>query len=81
MDKADRKTAWEFLEHRLKEFPYRIHTILTERGIEGAIGSSPMASGIQFVEQPRNRNRVYSRQMRFGMICEANGARPSGGPV
>jgi hypothetical protein len=26
VDKADRKTVWEFLEHRLKAVPYRIHT-------------------------------------------------------
>ncbi|WP_245510691.1 integrase core domain-containing protein, partial [Antarcticimicrobium sediminis] len=37
-----------------------IHTILTD-------------NGIQFAEQPRNRNTAYSRQMRFDMICEANG--------
>ncbi len=73
VEKADRRTAWEFLEHLLEAVPYRIHTILTERAIEGAIGSSPMASGIQFAEQPRNRNTADSRQMRFDMICEANG--------
>ncbi len=28
VDKADRKTAWEFLERLLKAVPYRIHTIL-----------------------------------------------------
>ena len=39
--------------------PYRIHTILTD-------------NGIQFTEQPRNRNTAWSRQMRFDMICEAN---------
>ncbi|KMK68079.1 integrase family protein [Puniceibacterium sp. IMCC21224] len=39
VDKADRKTAWEFLEHLLKAVPYRIHTILTD-------------NGIQFAEQP-----------------------------
>jgi hypothetical protein len=43
VDKADRKTAREFLEHLLKVVPYRIHTILTD-------------NGIQFAEQPRNRN-------------------------
>lgn len=31
-----------------------------------------MCYGIQFAEQPRNRNTVWSRQMRFDMICEAN---------
>ncbi|PIL20019.1 hypothetical protein P775_11570 [Puniceibacterium antarcticum] len=60
VDKADRKTAWEFLEGLLKAVPYRIHTILKD-------------NGIQFAEQPRNRNTAYSRQMRFHMICEVNG--------
>lgn len=50
----------EFLEHLLKAVPYRIHTILTD-------------NGIQFADQPRNRNTAYSRQMRFDMICEVNG--------
>jgi hypothetical protein len=27
VDKVDRRTAWEFLEHLLKAVPYRIHTI------------------------------------------------------
>ena len=30
-------------------------------------------NGIQFAEQPRNRNTIYSRPMRFDMICDANG--------
>ena len=29
-----------------------------------------MASGIQFAEQPRSRNAIYSRPMRFDMICD-----------
>jgi hypothetical protein len=57
---ADRKTAWEFLEHLLEAVPYQVHTILTD-------------NGIQFAEQPRNRNTIYSRPMRFDMICDANG--------
>ncbi len=60
VEKADRKTAWEFLQHMLEAVPYHVHTILTD-------------NGIQFAEQPRNRNTAYSRQMRFDMICEANG--------
>ena len=32
----------------------------------------PTCYGIQFAEQPRNRNTLYSRQMRFDMVCEAN---------
>lgn len=59
VEKANRKTAWEFLEYMLQTVPYKIHTILTD-------------NGIQFAEQPRNRNTVYSRPMRFDMICEAN---------
>jgi hypothetical protein len=38
-----------------------------------AIGSSPMASGIQFANQPRNRNAIYSLPKRVDIICEANG--------
>src|SRR3546814_7616797 len=44
----------------LRAVPYKIHTILTD-------------NGIQFADQPRNRNTAFSRQMRFDMICEANG--------
>jgi hypothetical protein len=54
---ADRKTAWEFLQHMLEAVPYQVHTALTD-------------NGIQFAEQPRNRNTIYSRPMRFEMICE-----------
>lgn len=57
---ADRKTAWEFLQHMLETVPYQVHMVLTD-------------NGIQFAEQPRNRNTIYSRPMRFDMICEANG--------
>ena len=59
VDKANRKTAWEFLETVLEAVPYKIHTILTD-------------NGIQFCEQPRNRNTPYSQPMRFDMICAAN---------
>ena len=30
-------------------------------------------NGIQSAEQPRNRNAITSRPMRFDMICKANG--------
>ena len=72
VDKADRKTAWEFLQHMLEAVPYHVHTTLTERALS-AIGPRTIASGIQFAEQPRNRNTILSRPMRFDMICEANG--------
>ncbi len=57
---ADRKTAWEFAQYMLEAVPYQVHTILTD-------------NGIQFAEQPLNRNTIYSRPMRIDMICEANG--------
>ncbi len=60
VEKADRKTAWEFLQHFACGSSYQVHTILTD-------------NGIQFAEQPRNRNTIYSRPIRFDMICEANG--------
>jgi len=59
VETADRRTAWEFLERVLEAVPYKIHTILTD-------------NGIQFAEQPRNRNTITSRPMRFDMICSAN---------
>ncbi len=57
---ATRPTACQFLEELLEVVPYQIHTLLTD-------------NGIQFAEQPRNRNTAFSRQSRFDMICEANG--------
>ena len=47
VEKADRRTAWEFLQHMPEAMPYHVHTILTD-------------NGIQFAEQPRNRNTIYS---------------------
>src|SRR5699024_7572231 len=60
VDKANRKTAWEILEQLLQAVSYKSHTILTD-------------TGIQFAGQPRNRDKPYSRRMRFDMICDANG--------
>jgi len=72
-DEATRPTACQFLEELLTLVHYRIHTLLTDRAIEGATGPSPMARGIQFAEQPRNRNTILSRPSRFDMICKAHG--------
>ena len=36
VDKAGRRTAWEFLEHLLKAVPYRTHVILTDNCIQFA---------------------------------------------
>jgi hypothetical protein len=57
---ADRKTAWEFPQYMLEAVPYQVHTILID-------------NGIQFAEQPRHRDTIYSRRRRFDIICEANG--------
>ena len=57
VEKADRRTAWEFPETLLSAVPHRTHTIPTD-------------NGIRLAEQPRNRNTTTSRQMRFDMICE-----------
>ena len=72
VEKADRRTAWEFLQHMLEAVPYQVHTILTEPLLVRH-WFKPNGGGIQFAEQPRNRNTIYSRPMRFDMICEANG--------
>ena len=60
VETAARRIAREFLERVLESVPYRIDTILTD-------------NGIQFAEQPRNRNTITSRPMRFDIICTANG--------
>ena len=57
VEKANRRTVWEFLQHMLATVPYQVPTILTD-------------NGLQFAEQPRNRNTIHSRPMRFDTICE-----------
>lgn len=44
----------------LEAVPNQVHTILTDKVI-------------QFAEQPRNRNVLYSKPMHFDMIFVANG--------
>ena len=73
VEKADRKTAWEFLQLMLEAVPYNVHTILTPSRCLPANTCRATDNGIQFAEQARNRNTAYSRPMRFDMICEANG--------
>ncbi len=48
----------------IEAVPYRIHTILTD-------------NGIQFADQPRNRGTITSRLTRFDMIRKANGIQHS----
>jgi hypothetical protein len=47
VERADRHTAWEFVQHMLEAVPYQVCAIL-------------MDNGIQFAEQPRNRNAIRS---------------------
>ena len=47
-----------------------IHTILTELPVVAPLVRETIGDGIQFAEQPRNRNTIISRPMRFDMICE-----------
>ena len=49
VEKANRKTAWAFLEYLLDAVPYKIHTILTD-------------NGIQFAEQPTQPRRHHVSQ-------------------
>ena len=51
--------------------PYKLHTILTEPLLVRH-WFKPNGGGIQFAEQRRNRNTIYSRKSRFDMICDAN---------
>lgn len=60
VERANRRITCEFLEHLLESVPYRVHTILTD-------------NGIQFADHPRNRRSPALRKMRFDLICEANG--------
>jgi transposase InsO family protein len=60
-EKADRPTAVGFLEALIAAVPYRLHTVLTD-------------NGIQFADLPRNRNGWTARYRvhRFDQICRAN---------
>jgi transposase InsO family protein len=60
--KADRPTAISFLEALIEAVPYRLHTILTD-------------NGIQFADLPRNRDGWTARYRvhRFDQICKENG--------
>jgi transposase InsO family protein len=60
--KANRPTAVSFLEALIEAAPYRLHTILTD-------------NGIQFADLPRNRDGWTARYRvhRFDLICRAHG--------
>ena len=61
-EQADRPTAVIFLEALIAAVPYRLHTILTD-------------NGIQFADLPRNRDgwTARSRVHRFDQICREHG--------
>ena len=49
VEKANREIAWEFPELLLEAVPYKIHAILTDKGME-------------FAERPRDRHGVTFRK-------------------
>ena len=59
VEKADRRTAWEFLQHMLEVVPYQVHTVLTELPIIAPPVRAIIGDGIQFAEQPRNRKHDH----------------------
>src|SRR5437763_4200516 len=61
-EKADRPTAVRFLEALIAAVPDRLHTVLTD-------------NGIQFADLPKNRDGWTARYRvhRFNQICRANG--------
>ena len=61
-EQADRPTAVAFLEALIAAIPYRLHTILTD-------------NGIQFADLPRNRDGWTARYRvhRFDQICREHG--------
>jgi len=73
--KTGRTSASAFLVALIKAVPYKIHTVLTNRAIAGATGSSPMARGIQFTFPPRYADGPTARSMMhmFDRRCRENG--------
>jgi transposase InsO family protein len=61
-EKADRPNAVRFLEALIAAVPYRLHTVLTD-------------NGIQFADLPKNRDgwTAQYRVHRFDQICRVNG--------
>lgn len=72
IEKANRKTALELLEHQLGTAPYKIQTILAELPVLAPSVRAICDGGIRFAEQPLNRNTARPRPMRFDMICKEN---------
>jgi transposase InsO family protein len=62
VQRADMRAASSFLEALLQDVPYRIHTVLTD-------------NGIQFADLPKNRRGLTARFRGhpFDRVCHANG--------
>jgi transposase InsO family protein len=60
-ENANRRTAADFLKALIKAVPYKIHTVLTD-------------NGIQFTDLPKNRMGPTARLRAhmFDMVCDAN---------
>jgi hypothetical protein len=63
-EKANRWIATDFLKALIKAVPYKIHTVLTD-------------NGIQFTDLPKNRLGPTARwrARMFDMLCDANACR------
>src|SRR6202158_4846664 len=61
-ERANRRTATDFLKALIKAVPYKIHTVLTD-------------NGIQFTDLPKNRigPTAQWRAHMFDMLCDTNG--------
>ncbi|WP_276679222.1 IS481 family transposase, partial [Nitrosomonas europaea] len=62
MDKANRNTATAFLKELIEAVPYKIHTILTDNGIQ-------FTFPLRYRDGPTARYVIY----RFDRCCQANG--------
>ncbi|SFU20510.1 hypothetical protein SAMN05216236_1525 [Sedimentitalea nanhaiensis] len=69
-----RSTARQGIAQRWRERGALTAALSRELGINvKTVAKWRTDNGVQFAEQPRNRNAIYSRPMRFDMICETNG--------
>ena len=73
-EQADRPTAVTFLETVPEAVPHKINIILTPSRRMKIFACRATDNGIQFADQPRNRNgwTAKFRVHRFDMICNAN---------
>jgi hypothetical protein len=59
LKKADRRTAWELLQHMLEAVPNKVNTILMELPMIAPPVRAATGDLIQFAELPKNRNTIY----------------------